>query len=261
MSAGDLILSLTPPAVLVSIGAILLWRKLYHEFPFFLTYLLYAAAAGVLRITVVHNPFLYFWFYWISEGIYGVLALAVLREVFRRIFALTYEAYGWFRLLFPATILLISILSAWQTFFHPLGRGISRIVNAIYWFDLGVHLFEGVILLLVLGLTAVFPVSWRRYEFGILAGFGINASITMLAYLLRFERGSSYEIFFRYGPPIAYVLAALIWLHAFLRPPGSLPKPQIDHGEMLEVIRRSRELLEKIERALGLRHRLALPPI
>ena len=248
---------------LISLGVIVIFvrRRLNREFPAFFLYLLYVPLATVLRMSVKANEGIYYWSYWATEGLYGVLALFVLREVFHRLFSWAYAAHRWVRLLLPLTVLLIFALSIRQTIYHPLGRGIPPLVNAIYWFDLGVHLLEGVILLLLLALTAVFPISWRRYEFGILAGFGINASITMLAYLFRFEWGSRYETLFRYGPPLGFVLTTLIWLHAFLRPPESVPGAQMGPDEMLGVVRRSRELLDKIEKGLGLRRRAFLPPV
>lgn len=260
MRTGDLILSFTPPVILLAIAAILVWRKTLQQFPIFFGYVLYAAIAGILRTTAAHNAVLYFRLYWWTEAVYGAVALAVLGEVFHRIFVLAYAAYKWFRTILPLTILLILAISIRQMIYHPLGRGISVVVNAVYWFDLGIHLIQGVVLLLLLALTTVFPVSWRRYEFGILAGFGVNASITMLAYLFRFEWGSRYELFFRYGPPVGYLLATLVWLHAFLRPPESLPKPPIGQEEMREIVRRYRELLERIEKALGLRRRTICSP-
>ncbi|HEY6251594.1 MAG TPA: hypothetical protein VI685_16675 [Candidatus Angelobacter sp.] len=262
MLSSDLILSFAPPAILVAIAIIFFRRKLHREFMFFFIYVLYSAIVGVLRETVVGQPFLYFWLYWITEAVYGILALLVLREVFHRIFALPYAMYRWFRFLLPITVLLILSISMWEMMYRPLGNGAAgRLVSAIYWFDLGVHALEGTILLLILGLTLVFPVAWRQYELGILTGFGIYACVSMLADLLRFVGGSNYEIFFRYGPPIAYVLATLIWLHAFIRPSQGSPRAQMDLDEMQAVVRRSRELMEKIEKALGLRRQALLPPV
>ena len=260
MHFSDLILSVTAPAILVVLIIVFLYRRHYREFPFFFAYIVYAPIA-TLRVLAGRWPTFHFVLYWITESFYGALALLVLREVFHRLFAFSYAAYRWFRFLLPGTMLVILIISLLETCFHPLGQGrIGRVVSAIYWFDFGVHALEGTILLLVLALTTAFPVRWREYEFGILTGFGISACVTMLADLLRFELGSSYETFFRYGPPIAYVLATLIWLHAFLRPPESLSKAQIGRDEMLGVVRRSRELLEKIEKVLGLRRPFAIPP-
>ena len=252
MLVSDLILSFAPPAILAVTAIISVRRKLHREFMFFFIYVMYSAIVGVLRETVVNGPFLYFWFYWITEAVYGILALLVLREVFHRIFALPYAMYRWFRFLLPITVAIILSISMWEMAYHPFGYSmVGRWMSAIYWFDLGVHALEAMILLLVLALTLVFPIAWRKYEFGILIGFGMSACVTMLADLLRFEGGSTYEVFFRYGPPMAYVLAALIWLHAFLRPPQNQRRSQMDLDEMLGVVRRSREILGKIEKALG----------
>jgi len=261
MLVSDLILSFTPPAILVVIAIIFVRRKLHREFVFFFVYVLYSVTFGLLPEAVVGRPFLFFWLYWITDAVYGILGLLVLREVFHRVFALPYAMYRWFHFLLPITVSTILSISMCEMAYHPLGRGaVGRGVSAVYWFDLGVHALEGTILVLVVGLTLVFPVAWRQHEFGILTGFGISACVTMLADLLRFVDGSTYETFFRYGPPIAYVLASLIWLHAFLQRPQKQPRAQMELEEMLAIIRHSRELLEKIKRGAGWRHALA-PPV
>jgi|GEM_PF-818610 len=259
MTVRDLILSFTAPAILLVLALIIVRRRLYREFPLFFTYVVFSAVVGALRETAIDHRFLYFWLYWITEALYGILALLVLREVFHRVFALPYEAYRWFRFLLPAALFIILGFSFLEAVIHPRGGGyIPRLITAIYWFDLGVHALEGTVLLLVVALIVVFPVAWRQHEFGILAGFGVSACITILADLMMLQAGSRYETFFRYGPPIAYVLATFIWLHAFLQPLQSRPQSQLHPDEMLEIVRRSRRLLEKIERALGLRRHILI---
>ncbi|HLJ30344.1 MAG TPA: hypothetical protein VKY85_26805 [Candidatus Angelobacter sp.] len=259
MRTDDLVLALIAPVILVILIFIFVRRGLYREFPFFFVYILYSPLATARAF--IHRPMLHFVCYWITEAIYGILALLVMREVFRRLFALPSASFRWFRWLLSLTVLALLIVTLWETFYHPLRHGrIPRWVSGIYWFDVGVHALEGTILLLVLALTTVFPVAWRQYEFSILTGFGISASVTMVADLLRFQFGSNYETFFRYGPPIAYIAATLIWLQAFFRPPKTT-RPQMDLDELLEVVRRSRELMEKLLKALGLNRRVALPPV
>src|SRR5215472_13763508 len=259
MTVRDLILSFTAPAILLVLALIIVRRRLYREFPLFFTYVVFSAVVGALRETAIDHRFLYFWLYWITEALYGILALLVLREVFNRVFALPYEDYRWFRFLLPAALFIILGFSFLEAVIHPSGGGyIPRLITAIYWFDLGVHALEGTVLLLVVALIVVFPVAWRQHEFGILAGFGVSACITILADLMMLQAGSRYETFFRYGPPIAYVLATFVWLHAFLLPAQSRPQSQLHPDEMLEIVRRSRKLLEKIERALGLRRHILI---
>src|SRR5579864_6784771 len=182
MLVSDLILSFTPPAILVVIAIIFVRRKLHREFVFFFVYVLYSVTFGLLPEAVVGRPFLFFWLYWITDAVYGILGLLVLREVFHRIFALPYAMYRWFRFLLPITVAIILSISMWEMAYHPFGYSmVGRWMSAIYWFDLGVHALEAMILLLVLALTLVFPIAWRKYEFGILIGFGMSACVTMLA--------------------------------------------------------------------------------
>lgn len=261
MPLTDLILTLAPPTILLVLAVIFFRRKLHRDFLFFFIYVLYSVGAGVMLVAVAGRPTLYFWLYWITEALNAILALLVLREIFHRIFALPFAMYRWVRFLVPSTVVIILTIAIREMVYRPLGRGIvGRLVSAIYWFDVGVHALEGTILLLIVGLTLIFPVKWRsrQYELGILAGFGISAAVSMIADLLRLLRGNSYETFFRYGPPIAYVLATLIWLHVFTSPLQTLFQPQMDWDEMQGVMRRSRELLQWIKRIFGLRcHPLA----
>jgi hypothetical protein len=253
MDIRDLILSFTAPLILLGLGAVLFRRRLYREFPLFFAYILYVPFADLLRISVASRPTPYYWLYWITEGIYGAAEVSVITEVFRWLFILEFESLRWFRALLPVTIFLIFGFSLWQTVYHPLGRGIPWEVNAIYWFDFGVHLLEVAILVLLVVLRTVLPVRWRPHEFGILIGFGVAASFTLFAYLMRFEWGSRYELFFRYGPPAGYILATLVWLDAFLRPPEPRPRTERNAEEMLGTMRWYNALMKKIKRFMGMR--------
>lgn len=265
MTASDLVLSLAPPAILLGLVIIFLARKLYREFPLFFVYVLYASIAGILR-TTVGNRLLYFRLYWTTEAVYGVLGLLVIYEVLRRVFPIEHEHASQRRLrwLLPVGVLLmLGLFTLLETRYHPLGHGqIPRLVRGIYWFDVGVHALEGIVLILVVALTQVFSLSWRKYEFGILTGFGISSFVTMFADLFRFELGGGYETFFRYGPPIAYLVAALVWLEAFFRPPEPDRRdPQTGPDEMLDEVGRAKDFLAWIERLLGLRHPICVIPV
>src|SRR5690348_9924 len=113
MAILDLILSFTAPAILVGLAIILFRRRFYREFPLFFAYILYVPIADALRISVTGRATPYYWLYWITEAIYGIAEVLVIREVFRRIFALQYATWRWFRLILPGTVLLILALSLW----------------------------------------------------------------------------------------------------------------------------------------------------
>jgi hypothetical protein len=242
----DVILSLSAPAMLLAILVIFLYRGLYRRFPFFFSYVLYVLVADALRLSVMHRPLVYPLLYWITEAVYAVLALLVIFEIYRHLFPIEYHAFEWLRMLLAAIVLLILLLSCWEALKNPPEHGhIRQMVSFIFWFDLGVHALEGLLFLLVVLLRVILPVAWKRYEFGILIGLGLPAAVTTIADLLRFEHGSSYETLFRYAPPIAYILATIIWLHAFWTPPDP-QTPRATLGEMEEMLRHDQEELRKI---------------
>jgi hypothetical protein len=248
MNIVDLSFHLAPPAILGWLAIIFVRRGIQREFPLFFAYLLYVPVATALRISVTGRAIPYYWLYWITEAIYAVAEMLVIREVLQHIHAIHYKSSPWFRLILPATVLVILGITLWQTIYHPLGHRISWAVSATYWFDLGVHLLEGTILFLLVVIGAVLPTDWMKREYGILTGFGLAATVTLLAYLARFAGGSRYELFFRYGPPAGYIAASLIWLHAFVRPVAQGPRVQGDADEMGTEISKSKAFLDKLRK-------------
>jgi hypothetical protein len=242
----DFILSMIAPAVALGLAVTFIRRNVYRTFPTFFAYLCYSVAAWIVRRAVSGQPGLYAWAYWATEILFAILALLVIIEVYRRLFPIEYEAYRWLRLLLASTICVILAFSCWEALKNPPEHGhIRQMVSFVYWFDVGVHALEGLLFLLLILLRVILPVAWRRYEFGILIGLGLPAAVTTIADLLRFEHGSSYEMLFRYAPPIAYILATIIWLHAFWKPP--VPSTSSNTlEEMEDVLRRDREALKKL---------------
>jgi hypothetical protein len=250
MHVGDLILSFTAPVILLGLVSVLVRRSHHREFPVFFTYILYVLIADVLRTSVSARPVPRYWLYWTTEAIYGITEVLVIREVFHRVFPMPHSKHRFIRRLVPATVVVILGLTLWQTIYHPVRHHIPWEVNLIYWFDFGVHALEGLLLILLVILAFVFPISWKQYEFGIVTGFGVAAGITVVAYLMRFVWGMPYELFFRYGPPLGYIAATLIWLHAFLQP-RKTPRTQTPEDDLLAQLRHSRRFARRIGRWFG----------
>lgn len=233
----DSLLRLIASGLLLGVITLLVTRKLYREFPFFFTYAAFSIAAHVFRHIASGHPVGYFIVYWSAEAIYAILALLVIREVFHHVFRVEYQLFRWMRFLLPVTVVVILGFSIYQGMESSAGYNKIRYAKEmIYWFDVGVHAFQVVLLLLLFALRLVFPVGWLRYEFGILAGFGCNAIFTTTADLLWFEHGTRYAAFFQYGPPAGYILATLIWLHAFALPPEKIKPPDYTLKEAVELI-------------------------
>lgn len=239
----DWALRVTPAALLLTLVGVFVRRKFYRDFPFFFAYIVFAPLATAARVSVSTNPWRYAVVYWSTEAIFGILALMALNEVFKRMFDLDYDEHWWFRLILPVTAIVISCFFLTQ----PLRPTVAaRITNAIFSFDLGVHCLEGILLAIFLPLQiARVPVS-DQYESGILAGFGVSAAITMVADVIRSDYGKTAEAFFRYAPPVGYIIAAGIWLHAFLKAPPPHQQLPVRISELIQLLKKQREIAELI---------------
>src|SRR5258708_3096476 len=132
----DLALAFSGPVLLLVVTILFIKRKLHRSFPSFFVYVLYSAIAGILRETPNNRPMMYFVLYWSTEAIYGLLALAAIREVFKRVFFSFYLIYRWFRLVLPGIMIFVLLLATWEKVRYPPPH-VPRFVAAIYSADLG----------------------------------------------------------------------------------------------------------------------------
>ena len=238
MHYGDLLLRFSTPAILLVLIALLVRRKLYREFPLLFSYAIFSIIADISRQIASGHPVGYFIVYWSAEAIYGVLALLVLREAFHHVFSVEYRLLRWMRFVLPVTVMVILAFSIYEGMLSSAGYNkIRYVTEMIYWFDTGVHAFQGGLLLVLIVLSSVFPVRWLDYEVGIVIGLGINAIFTILADVLWFDFGNRFPMFLRYGPPAGYILATLIWLLAFSVPPKQTTKREYTDKEIAEIMR------------------------
>lgn len=248
---------LLPASIQAVLLVLLVSRKCYlrTSFPFFVAYTLYSILAAIGRLVLLKRPTGYPMFYWSTEVIYGVLALLSLNEVFNRVFRLDYEEHPQLRLVFPCTVLAISIgLFAWWRFVYRTRSGghLGLLPSAFVGFHQGVHSIEGILLALFMLFWFLFDPGWNRYDYGILLGFGLSGLITMTADMVRFNTGHSYQIWSTYAPGIAYIVVTFIWLYIFW--PAPEPKPVVRFQIMIEQARRNNEIVKAIHRWLQTRH-------
>jgi hypothetical protein len=219
--------------------------KLQRRFPLFMTYLVALIAIGSLRLAATSDYRLYFWVFWLTEALYAVLALAALHEVFRQIFLGFYLRYIWFRLLFPCVAVLAIVIAFWMALYHPPIQA-SRMIRIILLIGIAVSFMQLSLFLLFVALAKSFRLSWRCAPLGITLGFAISAFGTSLAYWLFSTFGTKLQTLGKYGPPVAYILASVVWLDTFLRPEAE-PQWQTESTmkEMINGIRRDTEAFKR----------------
>jgi hypothetical protein len=215
-------LSLTLPIIA---SALRLWLvvRLYamnrhREYPLFVAYNLLAIMDFVTVITVMRRPVTYFLTYWIGEILLSILALLVLLAVFKPAGEGLYARHPSYRAFLPFAITTIIAIVVWQTIYHPLRpTPLGHTASGMYSFVLGVLVLEATILTTCLALAFSRRVSWTRYDFAIVAGFGLSALPKLISFLVWWNVGRRFEAVVHFMTPAAAVGAALIWVVAFSR--------------------------------------------
>jgi hypothetical protein len=144
---------------LALLAIVLIYRRWNRVFPYFLIYVISAEAIGLIRLAASRFlPNAYSKIYWISDTVLAAAAfLAAYELLFRRLFPAFYRV-RFYRSLFPAAAILITVLMIVSALF---GGHFSVLATAIhtYEFLLGAALFFFVLLMLVMGR------HWGKQEF------------------------------------------------------------------------------------------------
>jgi len=246
----DVLLNLTGTVLSLALGVVLVWRSRVREFPLFFTYIASTVVIAIARLSLSGNYRLFFIFAWTTEALYAVLSLLVLYEVFHWVLFEFYRHWSWFWVLFPGLVVVMTSVSVWYALEYPAIQA-SRIFSLILVFGIAVNFVQVGIFLLFFFLVWVFGLRWWDYAFAIVLGFALSALSGLAAYWLRSEFGTSFGIFAKYAPPVAYILSVLLWLAVFIRPE---PEPNwdvgIDRRRLLEAVRQYTRILARLREKL-----------
>jgi hypothetical protein len=187
-------------------------RKLYRNYPLFSICILYLVLQTLLRSALFSSPSLYFSVYWVTAPLEVILTLLAAHESFMKVFGNFYLLW-WFRFLFPSAIITALAYSGCNAYMHPpintnpTGMAIISAQMASQYVILGISV-------LFFSLVKFLNIRWRVYEYRFVLGFGISALGMAFAGALRSEFGTKFAFFNEMLPPVAYVVALLVWLSA-----------------------------------------------
>jgi hypothetical protein len=207
-------LQLVGLTLLLLLVAILYYRKAYERFPLFCAYLIFIIIATLIQIVVAADYLRYFRVFWTVEALDEIFVLFALYEAFRTVFFTDFKTWPWFKLIFPGTVVLLSVLLIGNALLHHPAASESEAITTI------IISFENVVNCVLAGLFLMFLAlawlllgqSWPTYPYGVVFGFAISTAGTLLAFWLRSIFGTKLNWLGRYGPPVSYIVAVLVWI-------------------------------------------------
>jgi hypothetical protein len=219
--------------------------RLHKQFLWFFVYTWFSILSGITLVLAsgFGSYTVYFNLFSIAQASYAVLALLAMNESFKQVFAPYYFGRRWFRFLLPVLALIVVLISLWK-WHGPTPAQASRPMAALISLGLASDYLLSAVFCLFGILVFFWQTRWQQYPFGIMKGFGLFSIVGMLADLLRSDFGTKMNLFFSYAPAVAYIVACLIWLGAFLKPAPEEQEPR--PGSLVNV----EELVALLERLI-----------
>lgn len=200
-------------AFLVAVAALMVWHRLYREFPFLFIYFIVEITASVVRgAFLIHfsvRSTQYFYAYWLSEAFTVLAAFAVLYEVFLIRMFPSFHTTPIARYLLPSLVLLACILAGIMFFLapHHAPRMLTVVVGKT---TLALNVLQVALLLFFSVVLVAWGGGWEEHEFGIALGFGIYAITKLVTAAVRAKAGYAPTAIDQL-PTIGYFVALVIW--------------------------------------------------
>jgi hypothetical protein len=213
----DIVIGQVGPIASIWLLAILVKRNLYRQFPFFFAYITAVVVVSGIRFWAIHDYSIYFRVFWFSEAAYAVLALLALHEAFRCTFSEFYEIWPWFCLVFPTAVGVFAFIKVMDALSHPPAQAPPIVVLVLSTASTA-NWVQAALFGLMCALVWLVG-NWEYYPVGIVTGFAALAVGSWAAYASVSGFGTKFNVVGKYGPPLAYFIAVLIWLRTFVPQP------------------------------------------
>jgi len=211
----------------VALALALLATRAWRNFPAFAAYIFFCLFEAGITYALFENKKAYFCAFWICEAIGIVLGLAVVREIFTKVFSPHPALRKLATIIFRVAVIALVLLAC--AVIYVQSASATGLVNAVLLAAEAARLVEvGLIMFLFLS-SSVFGLHWRQNVFGIALGLGMFAAVDLITVTLIGHMGSTTQLAFKLVRGISFSTSLLIWLGYLLVPEratssGELPK-------------------------------------
>jgi hypothetical protein len=200
------------PVLQTGVAIVMYRRKLHRTFPVFFAYILSQILTFAILFPINRwaGYELYFYSYWITDGISLAIGFKVIHEIFLDVFRPYHALRDLGTVLFKWAALVMLLVAGVVAAASPAGQQ-GPLVQAILTVERCIRVIQcGLILFLVL-FSRYLGVSPRQRSFGIALGFGFFASVELILVAIN-ASGHASELQVNIINMIAYNLAIVIWL-------------------------------------------------
>jgi hypothetical protein len=218
------------PHVLLAVVAVLMIRKkLFTEFPIFLSYAVFEVAQCAVLVTLTFIPSVsprqYYYADLVSTIISTALRFGVINEIFQNVFRNYSALSGLGKVLLRWATALLMLVGAVAAAYAS-SNSLDRLLATLYVSGLAMNLVQCGLLLLLFIFSRSFGLSWRNYVFGIALGLGLYSAIELVNTTVQSQFGPSLTLgnirFLNLLLMGTYHAAVLVWIAYLLAPEPAL---------------------------------------
>lgn len=224
----------------------IIFRKgLHRELPVFFTYLVLDCASQIPSFLLLRaSYFWWWWFAWIDNIVCEIFFLAIVVEVFSKVFAPYNNLRRFSKTVMLGSMIIMVPLSAGfagsphLAHFHDEPGAANWTLSAANWLmmvDRGLTFIQLGLALTLLLLAKCLDLRWNNFGFGIVLGYGIGALISMAGEATAglFSTWGSVPAVMDNIAGSSYCFTVLTWIYYALRPEVSYnPVPPLQSKEL-----------------------------
>ena len=196
-------------ALSLAVVVTMLRRGLRREFPLFFSYAAFQVVSVPLLFALYQRGVYadYFYAYWTASALSTGLGLAVLYEVFLHAFRPYAALRGLGSMLFRWAALVLLMVAVITALAAPPGQ--STLITAILSLERSIRMMQCGLLILLLLFSPQLGLSWRSHLFGLTAGLGAYAGVSLTLVSLRAQLGIPGDVAYSLINSGAYTFAEI----------------------------------------------------
>ena len=162
----------------VLLALVLLTKRVWEKYPIFSAYVFFSLfEAGILYV-LAEKAMLYFYIFWICEAIGLFLGLAVVREIFIKLFSPHPALRKLATLIFRVAVAALLVLAGGVIYAQSADA--RSIANAVLLAAEATRIIEVGLIMFLFLCSSAFGLHWRQNLFGIALGLGTLAAVELV---------------------------------------------------------------------------------
>lgn len=227
------LLSVAGIACQATLAIVLLWKKAWKTFPFFVSYFGFGFMATLLMYVFQHSQKTYFYLYWFVEAMGVALGFAVVYEIFSNVFS-THQALRRLATLIFTCVLGLLVCVGVVVLLKHTPFSFKGITSAVVIVEESARIIEVGLLMCLFALCSAFGLHWRQQVFGVALGLGIFAAVELITVTVWGQTGKAAHEALNVVRILGFNTSLLIWIGYLLAPERTVGKVELPQRSQLE---------------------------